>query len=742
MRCLTCSFVSDDEACEESKLRSFVPCPRCNELLYCSIACMKAGWFGHRSFCSASVSQQIGTQWITKRQQQFSEQFEETLKRFVITDSAPLLSEDLLYFLEGVSSFDGVSTCVVNEDTMELIKKVATGAEAVLTKAVEAVEVTVFALLLAKLLSLFLCDHDRALWALRRGIARLTSREIREDVAACVRLLQEERMNVWTRKYPKVVMVHGNTPVSSKDISCGEVIACDSVPLLSWGGNGFPPALSLRQTSTHDNGLQALRDAFLLKRDSEIGMTGLTEDAVDAVTLLLEEFLGVQYVDAEVIVSATTYLTRLSDDLPPRWLVNLFFTAMRFRRRLQTDEWGLFDLASSVRYSCAPNCTWDGETGRLIALRSIAPHEPLTMGAFWVGPLADTAHQLLKLPVHMRQESIRASVGYTCACDRCSGSLALFHHSRNKIVVEQEEQRGIMYTGIDSLRAFPCPLCRGEDGWRYRRQCCGQHQEGDGGSPEHANQLALQRRLAPSEPWLCLRCGERWRDSDMPLEKETRLCRQAERIVAVAAHGIIGKGFFEEMKNLMQDVLELFGRQHHSAYLLTCEAFILFYRYIAARFAHPTGPAAQTHIVAWCRKWIRCAENIQLHKECPHVYAAFLTDTALSLSSAALLRDKVVILRHAESLCPIAVTHSADSSKVSALAAFLYDTASPNYTTMGQLPSAFAAFMDAEEQDLENTLISEWEAHLLERIRSEVHSSGKPNLPSNLAEMLQRRAPT
>ncbi|ESL11379.1 hypothetical protein TRSC58_00872 [Trypanosoma rangeli SC58] len=745
MRCFICAFTGDDAADGSSKAREFIACPDCHQLLYCSASCAEVGWFGHRALCEAQADKDGGarlatTMWRKWRQQEERSHLENALRHLVSVGKGPQYYAHALCLLDAISFTDGVTGDVVNTDTLQLIKEAVDLLTGTLTGSESAAKMTTaITLLLSGLLSRVLGHYEAALTVLRRGLAKLMPYMLEEEGMTCWGLLEAERMNIWTRKYPNVVMTSGETPVSSRRIMSGEVVACDNVPLLVWEANGFPPALTPRQTSVHDEGLQALVNAFLQKAREEQTSEDMPRSEEDLLTLLLNGLKGVKAVTADVIAAATTYLTAISDGPPPRWLVNLFFMAMTSRRRFRANEWGFFDLVSRVSHSCSPNCNWNFETCELRALRIIDMHEPLTIDNFWK-PRFDIARQMmLKLPIPLRQQSVSANVGCVCACDRCTGDMNCSRHACGVVgeVRQQKAHSESGVNGVDTLRAFPCPICRGNEGWRSRLLSHAIQSHKHGGSEQEANEFALQCRLAPFEPWVCHRCGERWCDNEMPAE-EMRLCRQAERLVILASRGIIERNFFDEAKGLMHEVFQLMGQHRHSAYLLTCEVFILFYRYIASRFAPPTGLLAQNHAVSWCRKWIRCAQSTHLSRDSPHVYATFIVDTSLSLTSAALQREKVLLLCHAEAHCPTAVIRGVQSREASAVAAILNDASGKESSTTGQFSLTFTSFMDAEQQEDEYALISDWELHILTRVQSEIQGKQSPNLPVHLMNALQR----
>ncbi|RNF21241.1 uncharacterized protein Tco025E_03557 [Trypanosoma conorhini] len=734
VRCLICASTGADAADGSSNAREFIACPRCHQLLYCSANCAEVGWFGHRAFCEVqsgtdAVARLATTRRKKCRQQERRSQLENALRNLASVGKGSQCHLQVLRLLEAIFFTDDFTGDVVVADSTELIKESVELLTAALSDSESTAETTAITLLLSGLLSLALGNNEAALAIVRRGLAKLIPYKSEEGVVARLGLLEAERVNLWTRRYPKVVMAPGETPRACRRIMSGEVVACDDVPLLAWEANGFPPASAPRQTSVYDDGLRALVDAFLLKESEELTSAGLPGSKEDHLTLLLNGLHGVRDATADAIVAATTYLTAFSDGPPPCWMVKLFFTSMASRRCYCAKKWGFFDLVSRVSHSCSPNCIWNSATCELRALRSIDAHEPLTIDNFW-RPRFDLARQMvLKLPVPLRQESVRANVGCCCTCSRCTGEVSGPRHACGVM--------GEGVNGTDALRAFPCPLCRGEAGWRYRLLSHTQCPQKCGSALEEANRVALQCRFASFEPWVCHRCGERWRDSEMPAE-EMRLCRQAERLVSLAARGIIARNFFEETKDLMRAVSHCMGQHHHSVYLLTCEAFVLFYRYIASRFAPPTGVVAQNHTVLWCRKWIRCAQNTNLSQDCPHVYASFIADTSRSLTALALRIEKVLLLRHAEAHCPTAVIHGADSSEAADVAAILKDAPDKESPRIGQSPSAFERFMNAEQQEDEDALISDWESHILGRVQSEIQSSEKPKLPAHMRKVLQR----
>ncbi|RNF11945.1 hypothetical protein TraAM80_00640 [Trypanosoma rangeli] len=745
MRCFICAFTGDDAADGSSSAREFIACPDCHQLLYCSVSCAEVGWFGHRTLCGAQADKDgearlATTMWKKWQQQEERSHLENALRHLTSLGKGPEYYAHALRLLDAISFTDDVTGDVVNTDTLQLIKEAVDLLTRTLTGSVCAAKMTTsITLLLSGLLSRALGHNEAALTVLRRGLAKLIPYMLEEDGMACWGLLETERMNIWTLKYPKVVITPGETPVSSRRIMSGEVVACDNAPLLVWEANGFPPALTPRQTSVHDEGLRALVNAFLQKAREELTSEEVLRSEEDLLTLLLNGLQGVKAVTADVIVTATTYLTAISDGTPPRWLVNLFFTAMTSRRRFRANEWGFFDLVSRVSHSCSPNCIWNFETCELRALRIIDMHEPLTMDNFWK-PHFDLARQMmLKLPIPLRQQYVSANVGCLCACDRCTGGMNSSRHAYGVVGEERQQkaQSGFGVNGVDALRAFPCPLCRGNEGWRRRLLSHAIQSHKHGGSEQEANEFSLQCRLVPSEPWVCHRCGERWRDDEMPAE-EMRLCRKAERLVTLASRGIIERNFFGEAKGLMHEVFQLMGQHRHGAYLITCEVFILFYRYIASRFAPPTGLLAQNHIVSWCRKWIRCAQNTNLSQDSPHVYASFIVDTSLSLTTEALRREKVLLLCHAEAHCPTAVIHGVQSREASAVAAILNNASDKESSTTGQFLLTFTSFMDVEEQEDEYALISDWELHILKRVQSEVQSKQTPNLPVHVVNALKR----
>ncbi|EKF32522.1 hypothetical protein MOQ_003625 [Trypanosoma cruzi marinkellei] len=744
MRCLTCASAGNDAAAENANAGEFIACSRCQQPLYCSATCAEVGWFGHRPFCRVQAEKDDRTQLAAtmrtqKQRQENMNQLRRALGQPVVAEMKSSCYLHALHLLDTVLCTDGFFAEVENKELLLLIEDLVRLFKGILTDSEGAVETTAIALSLCRLLSILLGKHEEALTVLRTGLAKLIPHKSEEKVMACWSLLEAERMNIWTRKYPNVIVAPGETPVSSQRITSGEVVASDSVPLLAWEANGFPPALTPRQTSVHDDGLRALRNAFLQRERDGLVIDGLAVSRDDLLAILLNYPQCVRAVSTNAIVSAQTYLSAISENPPPRWLVNLCFMAMVSQRRFHSNEWGFFDLVSRVPHSCSPNCIWNSETCELRALRMIDRHEPLTIDFFW-RPQFDIIRQtLLKLPVSMRQESVCANVGFVCSCDRCTGGVECSHHTC--VVVDklkrQEPQDEPELHGVDTLRAFPCPLCRDKEGWRYRRLFHGAYPRQRGMSLEEANKCALQRRLNQREPWVCHRCGERWRDSEMPAG-EVKLCRQAERLVSVASRGIIDRKFFEEAKGLMHDVLHLLGRQHHSAYLLACEAFVHFYRYISRRFAQTTSLLAQRHTVSWCRKWIKCAHNIKLSKDCPHVYASFIVETSFSLSSGTLRREKLLLLCHAEAHCSTAVIRGADSAEASAVSAILHDTSITEHVNNGQFSSIFARFMDVEEQEDEVELISDWESHILGRLQAEVQSNKQPNLPTHLLNALQK----
>ncbi|PBJ75746.1 hypothetical protein BCY84_10911 [Trypanosoma cruzi cruzi] len=744
MRCLTCASDRNDAASENANVGEFIACSRCQQPLYCSVTCAEVGWFGHRPFCRVQANKDDVTQLATttrrqRQQQENMNQIERALGHPVVAEMISSCYLHALHLLDTVLFTEGFFADVENKESLLLIEGVVKLFKGALKNSESAVETAAIALSLCRLLSIVLGNHEEALTVLRTGLAKLIPHKSEEEVMACWGLLEAERMNIWTRKYPNVVVAPGETPVSSQRIMSGEVVASDSVPLLAWEANGFPPALIPRQTSVHDDGLRALLNAFLQRESDGLVIDGLAVSRDDLLAILLEYPKCVRAVSANAVLSAQTYLAAISDSPPPRWLVNLFFMAMVSQRSFHSNEWGFFDLVSRVPHSCSPNCIWNPETCNLQALRMIDRHEPLTIDFFWRPQFDITRQTILKLPISMRQESVCANVGFVCSCDRCTGGAECSHHACVALdrMRRQEPKNEPELHGVDALRAFPCPLCRDKEGWRYRLLFHGLYAQQRGMSLEEENKCALQCRLKQCEPWVCHRCGERWRESEMPAG-EMKLCRQAERLVSVASRGIIERKFFEEAKGLMHDVLHLLGRQHHSAYLLACEAFVHFYRYISRRFAPPTSLLAQRHTVSWCRKWIKCAHNTNLSKDCPHVYAAFIVETSLSLSSGTLQREKLLLLCHAEAHCPTAVIRGADSTEASAVSAILHDLSSTEHANSGQASSMFARFMDAEEHEDELELISDWESHILGRLQSEVQSNKQPNLPTHLMNALQK----
>ncbi|ORC90532.1 uncharacterized protein TM35_000083300 [Trypanosoma theileri] len=766
MKCVTCLCVSDTEGENDIKCSHFIPCPQCLKLLYCSASCAEVGWYGHRYFCDASLNKSSTHESLVKKHQEFwqQRQQEEKLKKWLKyilhclvfeKDSEPPY-EILLSLLNTLYSFNDMNTCIINENLSLLIKEVSINLETVFSQTVSPVGITIFVLLQAKFQSLFLRDHDTALNTLLRGLAKIILRGTPKEVSLLQQVLEDERMNLWTRKYSKVIMTTTEVPRSSQRLMCGEVVAVNSIPFLSWKSSNFPSVLCPRQSSLYDEGLKSMCDSFINLKNKELTFSHLMDDEREAISILLvEELPSVQYMEADVVVSSSTYLTLLTDTPSlslPCWLISLFFSAVISRRRFKSDMWGFFELVSRLRHSCKPNCIWNSETGELKALREIAPHEPLTMDTIWAS-LIDTTRQMMmmKLPTHLRQKSIRTNIGILCSCERCTGKEIYFHYPTDvmqkpkleKEGIDEEEVEEERHTNdrnaFDFLRGFACPLCRIEEGWRYRQQYQDVHQQPKDNESNQSNRLELKRYFTPYEPWVCHSCKEKWRDCDLPLERETELSRKAERLLLMASRNIIGKGFFEELKTLMQDILHVMGRQHHSVYLLGCEAFILFYRYIATRFSSTTSLLAQKHIIAWCRKWIRCAQNTLLIINCPHVYSAFIVETALSLSSVSLLREKVILLRHAEIHCPAAVINGTNSTIARAVADILYNTKSPEFTKMAQSPSLFAKFMEEEEQEWEDALISEWESHLMDRVHTELNSNAKPNLPTKLLHIIPKK---
>lgn len=345
------------------------------------------------------------------------------------------------------------------------------------------------------------------------------------------------------------------------------------------------------------------------------------------------------------------------------------------------NDGAVFSTISFVSHSCSPNCAVvsvvDSDTSasnsdikaQLIALRPIKRGELLTTSV-------RLTSVELRMPTGVRQEILQLSRGVTpcCTCTRCCAA-------------------------VDYARGFACEC----GGIRY---------------PEGNSHPETEKTI-----WRCSQCSEWWREQEMPIGEENKICEAVYRLWISLCRDedgdvppTLSKNTFAEIRDVTAKASGVLGDGHWTN-LVLAEACIGFYRCFLKRFSALTSDEAQVMIAKWGLRWIQLALMQRFDEHCPIETGIQALRCAVSLTSPALFADKVRFLRFAHRHLEPLVSASSDSER---LQFPLCKEAAGLWEVMrsSKIAKDWTEVSKWVNKDMEgaNDLLDEWENYLVSRV--------------------------
>eukprot|EP01060_Flectonema_neradi_P010026 TRINITY_DN17166_c0_g1_i1.p1 TRINITY_DN17166_c0_g1~~TRINITY_DN17166_c0_g1_i1.p1 ORF type:complete len:675 (+),score=145.91 TRINITY_DN17166_c0_g1_i1:55-2079(+) len=263
---------------------------------------------------------------------------------------------------------------------------------------------------------------------------------------------------------------------------------------------------------------------------------------------------------AVAIVSLSNQISQLPQfsELGQMTIIRLLMINKVNSHRLHDSYAGIYEVASKMAHSCAPNVLYDGTECRFIAFKNI-PKDGLVSFSY-------NASLYLVHSSEVRQTVLRQTHLFVCKCERC--------------------------TGIDYTRGIRCNCGKGtatldsDDAIRFRMG---------------TRLLDEEAGLSDNKAWSCKGCKQTWSDKEMGnlLERENNIEQQVHMLSQ--QKDTVEKGQYEKLKELTERCLQTLSRDHWCYLVLT--NLLANYCYQLARRTRGSASELLKLAVLWGKKY-------------------------------------------------------------------------------------------------------------------------------------------
>eukprot|EP01063_Lacrimia_lanifica_P009578 TRINITY_DN16535_c0_g1_i1.p1 TRINITY_DN16535_c0_g1~~TRINITY_DN16535_c0_g1_i1.p1 ORF type:complete len:691 (+),score=224.35 TRINITY_DN16535_c0_g1_i1:60-2132(+) len=351
------------------------------------------------------------------------------------------------------------------------------------------------------------------------------------------------------------------------------------------------------------------------------------------------------------------------------------------------DESAIFEVASKMAHSCAPNCMYDGTGLRWFSMKNIAKDQLVTFSY--------NASRYALHSAELRQTILRETHLFVCKCERC--------------------------VGIDTTRGIRCDCGKGtsqaydhDDAIRFRLG---------------TTKIDAERGVPDAKSWSCKACGGRWSDNEMSklLERESAI--EAEVYEMEKLSDKLEKGQYEKLKGLLERSMQYLSKDHW-CYLLCCK-LLAMYHYQVARGSRASASELLELAILWGKKYSSGLVRTKVAEYCPLVYSEWDYWMALVCGSwPHLMQEKIALL---ESVYPTYSTLFPKYPQTAEIAETLAK-AKQKITTYRNKVFLGKAYKNLHYEYDESELFERWENHLADRYLQSVREQPDGKLQELLRE--------